>query len=51
MEFKTIQWNREKLYEQIWTNPLRIVAKEYRLSDVGLAKICKRLKIPRRGLG
>jgi hypothetical protein len=51
MEFKTIQWNRDKLYEEIWTTPLRTVAKGYGLSDVGLAKICRKLKIPRPGLG
>ncbi len=51
MEFKTIEWNREKLYDQIWTSPLRTVSKEYGLSDVGLAKICKKLQIPRPGLG
>jgi len=51
MEFKTIQWNREKLYEEIWATPLRTVAKGYGLSDVGLAKICQKLKIPRPGLG
>lgn len=51
MAFKTIEWNRERLYEQIWTSPLRTVAKEYGLSDVGLAKICKKLQIPRPGLG
>jgi hypothetical protein len=51
MKFKTIEWNREKLYEQIWAAPLRAVAREYGLSDVGLAKVCKKLKIPRPGLG
>jgi hypothetical protein len=25
MEFKTIEWDREKLYDQIWTSPLRTV--------------------------
>jgi hypothetical protein len=51
MGFKRIEWNRETLYEQIWTTPLRTVAKEYGLSDVGLAKICRKLRIPRPGLG
>lgn len=51
MNFKTIEWDREKLYEQIWTSPLRVVAKEYGLSDVGLAKVCKKLQIPRPGVG
>lgn len=49
--YKTIEWNREKLYQEIWARPTRSVAHEYGLSDVGLAKICKKLKIPRPGLG
>lgn len=39
--------SRDELYEQVWKTPLRDVAKEYGLSDVGLAKICKRLGVPR----
>lgn len=38
---------RVELYEQIWNDTLRSVAKRYGLSDVGLAKICKRLDVPR----
>jgi hypothetical protein len=51
MSARTIKWDREKLYDQIWTQPLRTVAQEYGLSDVGLAKVCKKLLIPRPGLG
>ncbi|HEV8367301.1 MAG TPA: hypothetical protein VGQ39_05050 [Pyrinomonadaceae bacterium] len=43
--------NREKIYEEIWAEPILHVAKRYSMSDVGLGKICKRLKIPRPGLG
>lgn len=38
--------NREKLYEEVWGEPVVIVAKRYGISDVGLAKICKKLSIP-----
>lgn len=51
MEFKIIEWDREKLFEQLWTAPTRIVAREYGLSDVGLAKICRKLQIPKPGVG
>lgn len=51
MGYKTIEWDRERLYDEIWQRPTRVVAAEYGLSDVGLAKICKKLKIPRPGLG
>lgn len=51
MTARTIEWDREKLYDQIWTRPLRTVAHEYGLSDVALAKVCKKLQIPRPGVG
>jgi hypothetical protein len=45
------RYNREKIYEEIWAEPIMHVAKRYSMSDVGLGKICKKLKIPRPGLG
>jgi len=38
---------REKLYKKIWESPIRSVAEELGVSDVGLAKICKRNGIPK----
>jgi hypothetical protein len=46
MEEET-QITREALYKSIWEKPATILAKELGVSDVGLAKICKRLKVPR----
>jgi hypothetical protein len=40
-------FKREELYEEIWTTPIVRLAKEYGISDVALAKICKKLKVPR----
>lgn len=51
MAARVIEWDREKLYDQVWTRPLRTVAHEHGLSDVALAKICKKLQIPRPGVG
>jgi hypothetical protein len=45
------RYNRERLYEEVWSEPVIVVAKRYGLSDVGLAKICKKLNIPRPCLG
>lgn len=42
---------REQLYEMVWTEPMRVIAPRYRLSDAGLAKICRRMKIPLPGRG
>lgn len=43
--------SREALYEEIWTDPVTAVAQRYGLSDVGLVKICKKLRIPVPGRG
>jgi hypothetical protein len=37
-------WNRQELYEKVWQFPLRKLAIEYGISDVGLAKVCRSLK-------
>ncbi|MEQ8789938.1 MAG: hypothetical protein RIC55_26825 [Pirellulaceae bacterium] len=48
---KVVSLTREELYEQIWTTPMSKLAGRYNLSDVGLAKICGRLQIPRPPVG
>ena len=42
---------RNELYELIWTEPMTKVAPRFGLSDVGLAKVCKRYDIPRPPVG
>lgn len=44
-------WDRHELYEKVWQFPLRKLAAEYGISDVGLAKVCRKLEIPLPGLG
>jgi hypothetical protein len=39
-------WNRDELYEEVWATPMQTLAKKYGISDVGLAKICRKLVIP-----
>jgi hypothetical protein len=39
--------SRQELYDQLWKTPVTKLAREYGISDVGLAKICKRHDIPR----
>jgi hypothetical protein len=51
MEFRTIEWDRHQLYEAVWEKPAVRLAKEYGISDVALAKICKKLDVPKPGLG
>jgi hypothetical protein len=45
------QWNRESLYEEVWQSPVSKVAEKYGISDVAIAKVCKKLKIPVPGRG
>lgn len=44
------KWNmkisREELYRRVWETPVRTLAKEFDISDVGLAKTCRKLEIP-----
>jgi hypothetical protein len=37
---------REELYELVWSHPMRKLATEFGISDVGLAKTCRRAHIP-----
>lgn len=39
-------YDRDKLYEEVWTDPVTVVAKRYGVSDVAIHKACKRLKVP-----
>lgn len=38
--------NRNELYDQVWAEPMTQIAKQYGLSDRGLAKLCSRNGIP-----
>src|SRR5664280_2879502 len=42
----TITFTRKELYDLVWKEPLSRLAKEYKISDNGLRKICKRMNIP-----
>lgn len=46
-----ISLHRHELYEMIWSEPMSKLAKKYGLSDVWLAKVCKKYDIPRPGRG
>jgi hypothetical protein len=46
-DYPTTVLTREQLYELVWNAPTRKVAQGLGISDVGLAKICRRFHIPR----
>jgi hypothetical protein len=43
---REIQLDREALFDRVWSEPVQKLAKEWGLSDRGLAKACARLSIP-----
>ena len=45
------EFMRQELYDLVWREPLRTLAKTLHISDVRLAKICRRANIPLPGLG
>ena len=47
----SIRLTRNELYEKVWSQSVSSLAKEMGISNVRLAKICKRYNIPRPGLG
>ncbi len=43
--------DREELYKLVWAKPVVQIAKDFGISDVAVSKICKKLNIPKPGLG
>lgn len=43
--------SREELYQLVWSKPMIELAKDFRLSDVALAKRCRKLAVPVPGRG
>jgi len=41
------RYDRQRLYEEVWTEPTRKVAQRYGVSDVAIAKACTLLDIPK----
>jgi hypothetical protein len=39
-------YDRETLYNQVWSQPVQVVARSYSVSGVALAKTCRKLQIP-----
>jgi len=41
------KYDRQRLYEEVWSEPTQQVAKRYGVSDVAIAKACTLLDIPK----
>ncbi len=46
-----ITLSRQELYTLVWSKPVVKIAKDFGISDVAIAKICKKMNIPKPGLG
>ena len=44
-------YNRDKLYKEVWAESVIKVAKHYGVSDVAIAKVCRKMHIPVPGRG
>jgi len=42
----TIRYEREKLYAEVWEEPMLTVAARYGVSSVAMAKTCRKLAVP-----
>ncbi len=51
MNYRTVTFTREDLFKRVWVEPLLKLAAEIGVSDVGLAKACRRAEIPLPGRG
>jgi hypothetical protein len=43
---RTETYEREKLYQEVWKEPVLVVAKRYGVSEVALSKACRKLAVP-----
>jgi|SRR6185437_2079935 len=49
--YRTVTFTREELFQRVWAEPLLKLAADIGVSDVGLAKACRRADIPLPGRG
>jgi hypothetical protein len=45
------KYSRETLYDEAWDKPMKVLCLKYGISDVALAKVCKKLLVPLPGRG
>ena len=44
--YRQIEFTREDLFDKVWTTPVLRLAQEIGISDVALAKACRKANIP-----
>lgn len=50
-ETEEIRLSREELYDLVWSTPLSRLADDFVITDVALAKWCRKLNVPKPGVG
>lgn len=45
------RYNREQLYEDVWSSPMTMLSKKYGVSDRAIGKACRRLHVPVPSIG
>ena len=43
--------SREQLYDMVWSKPMSTLASEFGITDIALAKRCRKLNVPRPARG
>ncbi len=51
MPDEAVRMTRKELYKQVWEQPMSRLAQQFGISDVALAKKCRKLRIPVPGRG
>jgi hypothetical protein len=51
MKDSDFYYDRKTLYEEVWTEPVYKVARRYGVSNVAIAKTCRKMRIPMPGRG
>ena len=51
MNDNRVKLTRQELYDEVWEQPMTKLAPTYGLSDIGLAKVCRKHDIPRPPIG
>src|SRR5258705_7975710 len=46
MGYEVTIYRRQDLFEQVWKEPMRDVARRYGVSDVAMKKTCRKLRVP-----
>jgi hypothetical protein len=46
-----VEMTRDELHKHVWTTPIQLLSEALGLSDIGLAKTCRQMEVPKPGRG